>query len=210
MSLTSEPDWRLQNASHERPMVAKTKMLLGSGNYFDFMSPETSLVTIEDIAYGLAGTSRFRGQTVSQISNQRCLYTVAEHCLRGSYQIDPDLAYDFLMHELDEVAWGDTISPQKAFLPDFARVAKRTGIALGRRYGVGMLTDPARAAEVKRIDLIMLATERRDLMPPTPEVWPIIAGVEPLEERIVPIAPDVVAGLFLARYDQIRPARVGQ
>ena len=49
-------------------------ILMGSGHYFDMLSPETSVVTDEDIAWGLANTARFRGQTVEQATQTRCYY----------------------------------------------------------------------------------------------------------------------------------------
>ncbi len=39
-------------------------ILIGSGNYCDYENPEESVLTIEDIAYGLGFTCRFETQTV--------------------------------------------------------------------------------------------------------------------------------------------------
>lgn len=178
-------------------------MLMGSGHYFDFLSPETSRITDEDIAWGLAGTNRFRAQTVSQVSGKRCFYSVAEHCIRGSYVIEPDLAYLFLMHELGEVPWGDIITPQKVFVPELDRLERRSlrSLARHRRLDFALHWDA-----IKRVDLIMLATERRDLMPPTTEQWEILDRFDPLPERIEHPDPnkELVAERFLARMRELR------
>lgn len=178
-------------------------MLMGSGNYFNFLSPETSSVTDEDVAYGLAFTARFRGQTVSQVTGRRCMYGVGEHILRGLAIIAPEFRYDWTMHELGEVPWGDFITPQKAFNPRLDDDEKRSFRAIGRQFGVSLV----QPEEVKRVDLIMLATERRDLMPPTPgDPWGIIEGIEPLSERIVPMDIYNVAERLLAEIRVMRPA----
>jgi hypothetical protein len=175
-------------------------VLMGSGNYYDLAHPETSVVTIEDVAYGLAFKSRFSGQTVSQVLRRRVFYSVAEHCVRGSRVIAQELARDFLLHELNEVIWADFLTPQKAMIPDAVKHADQSGAALARQFGVKMLDKQ----EVKRIDLIMLATERRDLMPPTEEAWKILEGIEPLPERIVPYQhPEMAAEAFLRRVKEL-------
>lgn len=181
-------------------------MLLGSGNYFDFLSPETSMLTDEDVAYGLAFTARFRGQTVSQVTGRRVMYSVAEHCLRGCSIVDPAYEYDWLMHELGEVPWGDIISPQKQFVEGLKRNEERSYRALARRFG-SSLEQPSEVPEIKRVDLIMLATERRDLMPSTSDKWVLIEGVEPMVDRIIPMDIYEVAELFLARMRALRPMR---
>ncbi len=181
--------------------AAGPTMLMGSGNYFDFLAPEGSFVTDEDVAYGLAFTSRFRGQTVSQVTRKRVFYSVAEHVLRGCKIIAPALEYEWLMHELGEVPWGDIISPQKQFIPAFASNERRSQIALSRLFGVSM----DHPEEIKRVDLIMMATERRDLQPFTEERWHSLDGVEPLPDRIVPMDIYLAAEQLLAKIRALRP-----
>lgn len=181
----------------------RNAILLGSGAYFDCFSPETSAaeVTDEDVAYGLAFTARFRGQTINQATGRRCLYTVAEHCVRASYIAEPEYAYAVLMHELGEVIWGDVTSPQKSLLPTFRKEEHRCHRQLAKRFDV----EVTNADEIKRVDLIMLATERRDLMPPTVGVWPMLEGVEPLPQAIMPYHPHDAAEMFLARMRELNP-----
>ena len=176
-------------------------ILLGSGTYFDFESPETSELTIEDVAYGLAFACRFAGQCVSRVTGQRVFYSVAEHCVRMTWIVPEELAYDALMHELGEATCGDTTGPLKSICPEYKAVEKRCEAAAYRRFGVQM-SDPA---AIKRADLVMLATEKRDLMPCRDEVWPLCEGVQPSKYPIVPWSPDAAAGAFLRQYKELRP-----
>lgn len=44
-------------------------------------------------------------------------------------------------------------------------------------------------SSVHQADLIALATERRDLIPPDPATWDCLVGIEPAPERIRPWSP---------------------
>ena len=175
-------------------------ILLGSGTYYDFEDPENSEITIEDIAFGLAYTARFAGQTFSPHLNRRVMYVVAEHCVRGSYAAEangrPDLALQFLMHETGEPVCGDMTGPLKSLCPEYKSIEKRCEAANAARFGI-VFTDPA---ALKLIDLRMLATERRDLMRWGGEEWEWVKGAEPYDFKIIPWGPDEAANRFLERY----------
>ncbi|WP_434700965.1 hypothetical protein [Pseudomonas sp. D1-36] len=53
------------------------------------------------------------------------------------------------------------------------------------RFGLEIDLPPS----VHQADLIALATERRDLMPPDPATWDRLVGIEPAPERIRPWSP---------------------
>ncbi len=172
-------------------------ILLGSGTYFDFESPETSELTIEDVAYGLAFACRFAGQCVSRLTGKRVYYSVAEHCVRMSYAAEPRLAIQALMHELGESTCGDMTGPLKSICPDYKSVEKRCEAAALQSFGIEK-TDPD---EIKLLDLRMLATERRDLMRWNGEEWDWTKGAQPFEFDIIPWSPpELAAERFLDRY----------
>lgn len=56
---------------------------------------------------------------------------------------------------------------------------------------------------VKAIDLRLLATERRDLMPADDEVWALLGGIEPLPTVIEPWPADLAEQQFTQRLAQL-------
>ena len=166
-------DLAAQNAAAAEAMTSRIvgpTILMGDGLYFDFEAPSADGMTIEDYAWGLVASNRFRGQsrcTQCILPHHRMLYNVAQHCVllvKAMYEDGHPLAaiYQGLMHESDEVAWGDIPGPAKQlFPPEVRALIKRSGDAIDRRFGV-----PHEHKDlVKHYDLRMLATEKRDLMP---------------------------------------------
>ena len=176
-------------------------ILLGSGTYYSYLTPETSAITIEDIAYGLAYACRFAGQCVSRRTGRRTYYSVAEHCVRMSWLAPPEHRYDALMHELGEGTCGDMTSPMKAICQDFKAIEKRCDAAARGQFGVRM-TNPGL---IKHLDMVMLATERRDLLPWKGERWAYLGDVHPHPDEIEPWSPDDAAERFLLAFYVLKP-----
>lgn len=186
-------------------------ILMGDGAYFDYEAPETCRITIEDVAYGLAYTARFRGQTRAlRYDGKRCLYSVAEHCVRMAQQMIEDghsrhLALFALMHELGEVPLGDLPSPAKWMLPEFKALEKRLEAALFDQFGLAQYTDDEKAL-IKAYDLRMLATEKRDLMigEIPGDKWEMLEGFDTFATIIVPCPhPDMAANDFLEMWERL-------
>lgn len=179
-------------------------IMLGSGTYFDFEDPEHAVLTIEDFAYGLAAASRFAGQCVSRFTGLRVRYSVAQHCVLMSEAIEQDPecqvgdAFDALMHEGGEPTCGDMVGPLKSLCPEFKAIEKRCERAAHKQFGVRM-RDPAL---IKRHDLRMLATEKRDLVPAAVDhEWSWTRGFEPYPFVIDRVWEfDEAAEHFLARF----------
>lgn len=188
----------------DRGRVEGPTILLGSGFYYDLERPEESRMTIEDVAYGLAFTCRFRGQCVERATGERVFYSVADHCEIMSRIVPPEIAFDALMHEVGETVVGDPPTPLKTFCPDIRTVEKRCEAAGLRSFGVPMRN----RALLKHFDLVMAATERRDLTPWNGERWPFLddLGIKPLDMRIVPREPKDSAMAFLRRYAELAGA----
>lgn len=136
----------------------------GRGECYDFDAPNPEVITLEDIAYALAFTPRWRGQT--RFAGARCFFGVGQHCVFGADRMMEEghgrqAALDFLLHELDEVVLPDFPGPAKNSVPGFREFAKRQGEALGAHLG-----HRCRDADlIKRWDMRMMVTEKRDLMP---------------------------------------------
>lgn len=196
-----------QNAAEAQAMTRRIigpTILMGDGLYFDFEAPDATGMTIEDYAWGLAASNRFRGQTRN---NGRALYNVAQHCVLlaiAMYEAGhtKEAVYQGLMHESDEVVWGDIPGPAKELLPPEVReLIKRAGDAIDRQFKVGHDHKDL----VKHFDLRMLATEKRDLMAhAAAEEWQHTGGAEPFPFMIDPWEPEIAVARFVNAYFWLR------
>jgi hypothetical protein len=171
-------------------------ILLRSGNFFNFLTPETSTILVEDIASGLSNEARFNGQT-------RSFYSVAQHSVMVSRIVPPEFAWQGLFHDASEAVMKDMPKPLKRLLPDYQVLEQKIETAILAKFCITLPLHPS----IKAADLVMLATEKRDLMPPHDHVeWP---GVEPLTDMIFALPPDRAYDLFMARYRELLAVREG-
>lgn len=184
-------------------------ILLGSGEYFDYVNPNSDVLTIEDYAAGLAFQSRFQGQC-ARSNTERIYYSIAQHAVIGSYQIEPEHAYEFLMHESGESVCGDMVRPLKQLVPEFLTVEHRCEGVINERFSVTV-----RAPElVKQVDLRMWITERNQLMNWDGKPWrgenfgDPTKQIMPFDIVIHPVGPHEAYELFLARWQELKPEHV--
>ena len=130
-------------------------------------------ISLRETATVLSRICRFGGRT-------RVFYSVAEHSIRVAECVamlggTPLEQFYALNHEGDEALLGfDPPSPLLRILPDLRDLKRKAHEAYMKRYGLPVEIP----AIVKRADLILLATEKRDLMEPSPAEW--TCGEEPL------------------------------
>lgn len=170
----------------------RTAILLPSGFVLNLLAPDATGMPITDIALCLASQPRWGGAA-------RPWYSVAEHSIMASRLVPPHLAFSALMHDCEEFL-GDWPSPVKVML-DREYVAQRmrpVKDALRRRF---QFQDEHPA--IKHADLVCMATELRDLLPPAWLEWGHLPAPHP--EKIIPVGPDRAYSLFLERYAQLRP-----
>lgn len=185
------------------------------GRAFWPLDPRPQDCDINDIAHALAFVCRFGGHCSK-------FYSVAEHCVRVSCAIEEAggaRAEQFagLMHDAAEAYVGDMVWPLKK-APECSgykvveRVVER---AIAARFGL----PSEMPAIVKRFDLVLLSTEKRDLMMAGPgredgakrEALDSTARLgawhsdefAPLPERINPWTPDRARSQFLARFERL-------
>lgn len=175
----------------------RTSILLPSGFVLDLLAPDATGMPISDIAICLSSQPRWGGAA-------RPWYSVAEHSVMVSRLVPAPLAYAALMHDSEEFL-GDWPSPVKVML-DRDYLTRRIGPikdALRRRFGF----QDAQAA-IKQADLVCMATELRDLLPPAWMEWGHLPP--PHDEPIVPVGPERACALFLARFEQLKHQAVAQ
>lgn len=165
---------------------------LAGGRYFNLLDPWHSELGIDDIAHGLSHLCRFTGHT-------KRFYSVAQHSVMVSLIVPPTLALAGLLHDAHEAVIGDMSTPLKNLLHGYREIEREIERSVRSRFGL----PGAMHSEVKRADLVMLATERRDLMPDCETLWAIIEGVKPLKEILNPLPPEEARELFMMRYAEI-------
>jgi hypothetical protein len=120
-----------------------------------------------DMAHHLALSCRFTGAV-------RSFYSVAEHSVRvASLLLDqPDgarLARYGILHDASEYVLHDLPRPLKR-LPEFEFYRQLEAKVQGIIYAAHGLTDPE-PPEVKHADLVLLNSERLELLGPAPDSW---------------------------------------
>ena len=198
-----------QNALHAAAISARAKagvaplkmypsIQLASGVYFDFLNPCDTPLTIEDVAASLSRLCRITGQLGDHVS-PNAIYSIAQHSVLASENCAPGHELAALLHDASESVLADMSSPLKQLLPCYKLIEERVETCVFTTFGVPTKLSP----EVKAIDLVMLATEKRDLMPRRDDddaLWSMLAGVETLPFTIEPWSPLEARQRFLHRF----------
>ena len=170
----------------------RSAILMASGFVLDLSNPDAEGMPVEDVARALAYQPRWCGATTR-------FYSVAEHSVMVSKLVPQDFAYDALWHDSVESITGDWPSPLKAHFGRDEINQKLAPIeaAFERHFGYR-----GHLAEVKKADLVAMATELRDLLPPTWMDWGHLPPPHP--DKIQPVGPDAACTLFLDRYEALK------
>jgi len=130
------------------------------GRAFYPLDPRPEDIDIEDIAHALSLVCRFGGHCST-------FYSVAEHSVRVSMAIveaggTRTEAFAGLMHDAAEAYLGDMIWPlkQAPSVAGYKAIEHRVQSVIFAKFGLPDELPPI----VKRFDLVLLSTEKRDLM----------------------------------------------
>lgn len=173
------------------PLILPT-ILTAGGRYFPLLAPSPADIHIEDIAHALSNLCRFTGHV-------REFYSVAQHSALVSQIVPPEDALAGLLHDASEAYTNDISKPCKPLLRGLAEIETRIMEVVLATFGLPTCLPDS----VKRADLILLATEKRDLMPPH-EDWELTRDLPRLQEEIVPLPPRAARARFLDRFHQLR------
>ncbi|WP_194761201.1 HD family hydrolase [Pantoea ananatis] len=165
-----------------------------SGKHFDYTNVTADAICIEDIACALSNICRFTGHVQD-------FYSVAQHSVHVSYLVEPEFALEALLHDAAEAYCSDINSQLKRLLHDYRYMIKSVEKVIAAKYGL----PPEMSPQVKHADLVMLATERRDLDLDDGKPWPMLKGIEPASHFIIsPFNPRQARVLFLQRYNDLK------
>lgn len=137
-----------------------------SGKHFYYDRINKDNIDINDIAVSLSNICRFAGH----LSH---FYSVAQHAVLCSQLVPQEFAFEALMHDATEAYCQDIPAPLKRLLPDYKRMEEKIDAVIREKYGL----PPVMSTPVKYADLIMLATERRDLGLDDGSFWPVLEGI---------------------------------
>ena len=158
-----------------------TWIVMAGGEDVPILHPQNT-ITLGSIAHGLAQINRFAGATVRP-------YSVAEHSLlcadiAAEQGHSPAVQLCCLLHDAHESVIGDVSTPVKIELGIVWRTLEaRTQWRVLSYLGAAEAMRRYRTI-VRAIDLVALATERRDLTAYKPErnrLWPSLEKVRPIE-----------------------------
>ncbi|OZA27576.1 MAG: hypothetical protein B7X93_08865 [Hydrogenophilales bacterium 17-61-9] len=165
------------------------------GQYFNLLYPCPSTIDLGGMAHALSHLCRFTGHTSS-------FYSVAQHSFMASLVVPEEFAREALLHDAQEAYIGDVSSPLKRLLPSYSDIESGIEGAIAGKFGLAW-TPEARLA-VKHADLVMLATERRDLFSnPMGDEWACLAHISPLDMAVVPMTPENARRAFLGRAKEL-------
>jgi 5'-deoxynucleotidase YfbR-like HD superfamily hydrolase len=154
-------------------------------------------IDIEDIGVALSRLPRFLARTT-------LTYSVAEHCVRASLQVDPKDALVMLLHDCEEAYFGDIPRPVKHH-PMYAEIralAEATKRKILTHFGI----NPELPEWVHDVDNRMLATEKRDLLAQHGNaVWS--TNVEPYPFVIRPWSQGKACKYFLGSFHDLTDYR---
>lgn len=148
-------------------------ILTYTGQHVNLAHPDPRTIRILDIAHALSHVNRFTGHT-------ELPYSVAQHSVLAACHAPKHLQLEALLHDAAEAYLGDVSSPLKAMLPDYQRIEHNLDLVIRQVFGLSLTQTP----DVKLIDKIMLATERRDILRDDGPVWPMLEGVPVLPTKI--------------------------
>lgn len=174
-------------------------ILTHAGLYVNPLDLRPEQIVIDDIVHALSHQCRYTGHTAT-------FYSVGEHSVRCTRWLREEGEPD------DILRWALLHDASEAYLVDIPRPLKQDPY-FGKAYrgaedrAMKVICDvfdlphkmPDRVLEA---DIKLLATERRDLMPPNGE-WTILDGIEPLPEPLRTWSPPKTREAFQSEFNKL-------
>jgi len=171
-------------------VTARSWIQTYTGRKFDPACPDPEQINIEDIAVSLSRIARFNGHS-------REFYCVAQHCVLVADSIlAPNLQLAALLHDAAEAYIGGIARPLKQTIIDVDNIEEAILDAVAARFGF----PPAlfRHPLIRQADMAALATEKRDVIGPSPDDWDLPEPAWP--DQIRPMPAVVARSEFMRRF----------
>ena len=194
-----------------------------TGRHINPFDPDPDAIDIEDIAHALSHICRFTGHT-------HTFYSVAQHsvhvadlvCRNTAGLAKPARSRAVLMallHDASEAYLCDIPRPLKPHVyvqPILEMAATTRGnlcryhdaegslqVMIYRRFGLTSEEISEHTPAIHEADMILLATERRDLLTPTTAIWPELEHLTPLADQLYPQVPSVAKDNFMDAFGRL-------
>lgn len=162
-----------------------------SGQYVDIFDPDPVSIKIVDIAHHLSIINRLNGAT-------RTPYSYAQHSVFVMNAVRPEDRLAALLHDAAKAyTFGHRNVEGRAITKDAEAYLQAV---INNRFGLGMVLSDERRDMIRKANLMALATERRDLLPPDRIEWPILHGISPLASRIRPQSAAAAESEFMSNF----------
>lgn len=169
-----------------------------SGEAFDLANPDAAQVDICDIAHALSLQCRFAGHV-------REHYSVATHSMHVATSLahlGAEAQLAGLLHDAHEAYMGDIVGPLKLLLATETDMLRRLELGIQETILQALCGSSSfselYAADIKLADRVLLATERRDLLPFCNREWQELPNPAPFV--VTPEPAPAAARRFLRTY----------
>jgi hypothetical protein len=152
-----------------------------TGKLIDLISPTLDMVDIQDIAHALSMTCRYGGHA-------REFYSVAEHSVLASYQVQPEkkvggdgvsLSLGLLLHDAAEAYLGDVITPLKRMMPDYEALERKWLGVIAKKFELFEDCWSGWKTSIDLVDRVLLGHEVVALFHPVPEMYWVENNLKP-------------------------------
>ncbi len=144
-------------------------------------------ISIEDIAHSLSMLCRYNGHLEK-------FYSVAQHSVLVSGICTSENQLWGLLHDASEAYISDLPSPIKAQFPEFKQAELLIQKAICNKYGLTIGEPP----EVKKADMVIRATEMRDLLGLN------YSEYQPIKEKITPWTQEFAKQAYLDAFETLK------
>lgn len=157
-----------------------TVLVTASGRHIDLanIGSENNIITLHDVAHGLAKQCRFNGQIDR-------FYSVAEHSILVSRLVPKKLAIYGLLHDAAEAFLGDIVTPLKAMITGYDEIERKLLQHIVHQLGVDWRPFISQFDQqfIKQADLQALKLEKETFYINEPE-WPYLHGVPTPDHKL--------------------------